>query len=543
MNPELEIDWHRTWQRAFDDLAGEVAPLARVAQVEAATARMRALARGCPEQAVIRAERFVGEVPDTGTAGIVARLLGAAACDEVGSLPRAEAWLAEAQPWSVTLGDEALQLMVLVGWGRVLVMQGDEVRASGVLLDGVERASRLGARLQEAKMLGNLGFLHGERDGRSYEAYTRRALEIGRELGDRRLIAHSLCNLGGALCQLGRLDDARACYDEGQPIAEALGWAHSIALFQAGRGGMHAASGDLEAAIVHYGESTVYFRSIGDSFQVARLEMILGRHLVRAGAHAVARPHLERSLAECRGDRFLNTAWQAQELLSVVHEALGNPAAGLVSLRASIAVRESMLEARITERVRLLELHVEAERASREAAWERQRNAELEALARTDALTGLPNRRRVGELVASEIARARRTWRPMALALVDVDHFKAVNDRYGHEAGDRVLVALANRLSVGLREYDVAARWGGEEFCLVLPDTNAVAALSALERLREAIRGAPVALRDGALAVTASVGFTVLVPGDEGIDDLLHRADAALYAAKRAGRDRVFAST
>ena len=168
-----------------------------------------------------------------------------------------------------------------------------------------------------------------------------------------------------------------------------------------------------------------------------------------------------------------------------------------------------------------------------------RRNLELEELARTDMLTGLANRRHADEVLRRTIASARRHRRPVCAVLVDIDHFKGVNDRYGHAGGDSVLRAVAGRLAAGLREADLAARWGGEEFLLLLPDADD--ATGVCERVRVAISGEPVCLDDGtAIGVSASFGWASWT-GEETAEALVGRADVALYEAKSGGRDRVVA--
>jgi two-component system, cell cycle response regulator len=150
-----------------------------------------------------------------------------------------------------------------------------------------------------------------------------------------------------------------------------------------------------------------------------------------------------------------------------------------------------------------------------------------------DPLTRLNNRRFLFSQLSALVSGARRHGRPLAVAMVDLDGFKAVNDRHGHEVGDHVLVAAAEALQRALRAEDVLGRLGGEEFLALLPDTGAEAAGRAAERLRAA-----VAQAGGPVPVTASVGWAVLRDG-EAPDDLVRRADSALYAAKSEGRDRV----
>lgn len=168
-------------------------------------------------------------------------------------------------------------------------------------------------------------------------------------------------------------------------------------------------------------------------------------------------------------------------------------------------------------------------------------NARLATLATTDPLTGLHNRRYFDDHLRQLLELGRRGGRPVALAIIDVDHFKRVNDTWGHAVGDIVLVDVADVLRANARASDMVARLGGEEFAVVMPDTGPDAALRALERLREAIEAAPhpEAPEMGGRSITASVGVAVFPDDGGGPDVLLTTADRALYAAKAAGRNRV----
>ena len=169
----------------------------------------------------------------------------------------------------------------------------------------------------------------------------------------------------------------------------------------------------------------------------------------------------------------------------------------------------------------------------------RQRDL-MRELAERDPLTSLSNRR-AGEVVLRRMhAEAQAHRRPMAVVFVDLDRFKVINDAHGHDVGDAVLVEVAARLQAGLRQGDMVARLGGEEFVLLLPDSDATAAEALSERLRAAIAAAPVESSAGPLAITASFGVAVLDPARPvGVKELLKRADEAMYRAKREGRDRV----
>ena len=168
-------------------------------------------------------------------------------------------------------------------------------------------------------------------------------------------------------------------------------------------------------------------------------------------------------------------------------------------------------------------------------------NARLEALAHTDPLTQALNRRALTARLAAELDRARRYQSPVTLLLVDLDHFKKINDTYGHLVGDEVLREVAALLLHAVRSVDVVARYGGEEFVVVLPETGAEGAVAFAERIREKIGGEPFGKAEGvSLALTASIGVAAYPSPDiETVEELFARADAALYRAKAEGRDRV----
>ncbi len=174
----------------------------------------------------------------------------------------------------------------------------------------------------------------------------------------------------------------------------------------------------------------------------------------------------------------------------------------------------------------------------------RRRRAEkrvnvLQAESTTDPLTGVGNRRWLEIEMKQRIAQLRRQNAPFSTLLVDIDHFKAINDRLGHDAGDAVLIAVAKELRNTLRDMDVICRVGGEEFVIVLPGTNADAAASASERLRTIIEQTNFTFQDKFIPITISIGLTASHIMDTK-DSMLKRADEALYAAKRAGRNRCF---
>ena len=168
-----------------------------------------------------------------------------------------------------------------------------------------------------------------------------------------------------------------------------------------------------------------------------------------------------------------------------------------------------------------------------------QRERELSHLARTDPLTRLMNRRAFGGALNYEIEHSERTGRPLSLSTFDLDHFKRVNDTYGHQAGDFVLETFANLLKQSMRPEDSVARTGGEEFSWLMSAAEVTEAAAQVQRFQERLRSATVALPCGSqLNVTCSAGVTALAPFVDSAVSLAQRADHAMYEAKRRGRDR-----
>lgn len=166
-------------------------------------------------------------------------------------------------------------------------------------------------------------------------------------------------------------------------------------------------------------------------------------------------------------------------------------------------------------------------------------NRKLRRMATTDPLTGLFNRRHLAYLAEKELARFQRSGHPVAFLLLDIDHFKGINDQYGHETGDRVLEEVAAIIRAQLRTQDLVARWGGEEFLAVLPDTGLESAQASAERVREALRAHDWTAKTGErIDLTISAGVSEL-RGSDDLNSAINRADRALYRSKEGGRNRV----
>ncbi len=194
----------------------------------------------------------------------------------------------------------------------------------------------------------------------------------------------------------------------------------------------------------------------------------------------------------------------------------------------------TMLQAYLAFAVLIVALYRFADLHQRMVAMEETART-MRHLANTDALTGLANRRQAEEQLMRELRRAERYGRVFSLLMVDIDHFKELNDRFGHQAGDAVLVDLARRLSGLVRASDTTARWGGEEFLLLAPETQLEDARRLAEIVRRHVQDNQLAER---FEITVSLGVACYRPGDT-VPSLVARADAALYLAKRGGRNQV----
>ena len=211
----------------------------------------------------------------------------------------------------------------------------------------------------------------------------------------------------------------------------------------------------------------------------------------------------------------------------------------LLNFDASKSQTFDQLELRALKGIAQLSIGIQAENR-----MITQENAELKINAMVDSLTGLRNRRAYENDAPAEWDRSQRMNRPFIMMMIDIDHFKQVNDVHGHGVGDQVLVAVGKALTVNARQYDSIYRFGGEEFVVVVPECLPENAFSTAERYRQSIEDIVVKLDDGELQLTASVGVAIQPPGQVGtLDELLIEADTLLYKAKNSGRNRVCCDT
>jgi diguanylate cyclase (GGDEF)-like protein len=378
--------------------------------------------------------------------------------------------------------------------------------------------------------------------------------------------AKTLNNLGINLKNLGKLDESLAALTEAHDIFVRLGLPYLRAGALNNLGLAQERTGDLALAEATLREAFDLSQRTGYGRGVASAELALGRLCSRAQRPDEGRSLLESALAMCNRHGLRQLAAECHEALADHHESQGDYAAALTHYRRFHKIQREVQSETAGNKMRALQIQHEVEGARREAEMMRERqealaraNLELEALNASlteanvlrislvdqlerqtyeDALTGLANRRRLDLRLTEAFALVQRHGRPLAVAVADLDHFKRVNDLHSHAAGDAVLKALAGILQGQVRQTDLVARYGGEEFVLVLSETDAEAAYIVCEKVRAAVADYPWKEVAPGLALTVSIGFCADTTLDSA-ERMLAVADAELYAAKAAGRNRV----
>lgn len=451
----------------------------------------------------------------------------------------------EAQRLYETVGNTTAAQSNLISIATLYRRLGEYDKAGDYLRQSMASAQRKDDKQEQMVVYMQLGFLATERgDPAGAVAPLQRALALAHETGSRQ-------STGSALLALAESNNARQ--------------RHAEALQQ-----VDAARKEFQAVADHSNAGML-------ALQSAEAHAGLGQHELAAREFDLA----ETSVRHSRNMRYLAELYEER---SRNQEALGKPAAALADLRLKMATDAALARMAKTQLTTLMSWQFDTERRELEnrklaadKALKEQQLAELERvrgwqwlaillagtlllmtlwlawrqlrqsrrlhrLALTDALTGISNRRHIEYMLHEAVDHARRSRQELAVIMLDIDHFKRVNDSHGHPAGDQVLEQIVRVCQGALRQHDRLGRMGGEEFLVILPDTDLEGGLQVAERLRACVAEARPVVNDVELQLSISLGVAQLRLAETGAASLVRRADAALYHAKDNGRNRVEAA-
>jgi len=437
--------------------------------------------------------------------------------------------------------------LALVNMAEVFYESGDYGHALDLYRQTLEVSRRIGADRLEGDALAWIGQIFNRLgDFERAREHLHKAIEHHKKRDDGFQSAVARICLGEVELDAGDEDLAACELEAGLKIAEQLdsGYLRTKGLLARAR--LHRGRGDLMAAQADLGRAV----TLSSRLEERRLQIWARRDLA-----------LLQSEPEARAAGLLVALGLAVEhgfvedrvsLLLARAEALGESGqaeAALDAYREYVGARQAQFDQESDFRLRQQQVLYALEHAQHEVDRHKKlseqleaANRELERLATTDGLTQVANRRHLWSRAHAELARTQRNGSGLSVVLLDLDDFKHVNDTLGHDTGDRVLVAVAGVFEQVLRASDVVGRIGGEEFCVLLPDTLMHAAMEVAERLRVAIQGLEVQSERGLARPTASFGVATCRDEGESFATIVKRADAAVYRAKAAGRNQVSAA-
>jgi diguanylate cyclase (GGDEF)-like protein len=451
----------------------------------------------------------------------------------------------------------------------------------GGALEDLNEAYALYSRLRDESRvrmtLSSIASLYADDRVAQYDRaieYYRQVLAFNQAAGNQEGVATGFFNLGSTTELKGDLAGALTYFRRALELERRLGDAGEVAACQRAIGVVLGKMGRNAEALIRLNEALSYYQREGDAEWIAITRLSRAVVLRRLGRAADALRDLDAAAAHfraARNDRFRERV-EAERALAFAdvgdwrraYEARGEQ----ISLQSALAARlreetTSQLRVRFdTERKEqenraLVRENADATRIRRLQtavialtlaiigilAWLTVRHLRtarlMRTMALTDELTRLPNRRHLLSVAAERVDGARQGTGPLSVLALDIDHFKRINDTFGHEVGDRVLHRVAATCRAALRRDDVIGRTGGEEFVVVMPNADAKVAVEVAERLRAAVEAADWSDIARELRVTVSVGATQWMPGDDGFAAVARRADESLYRAKERGRNRI----
>ena len=453
--------------------------------------------------------------------------------------------------------------------------EADYEAALAASLKAREIYQRIGDDRGEAGTISTIAtiLMNTERIDQAIALY-REAIPIAERAGDRNRLGIIYSNLGTAHLGLEQPQAALDYLEQALPVLRSDGSDRDVLTCLANIGGAYRRLGQFDRSLAVNREVLELAQKIGNHERIAEAMADLGQASMGLGEMAQARNWFQRALDYSVEHELKRTEMTTLESMGTLLERLGDPAGALNAYKRHSALRAEAINAESAKAMADLQVRYETVQKEREIQiqrlqierqqaqqltlalllvaaligtavilrlYQQKRRAviELDLLSRTDPLTGVANRRAVRALT-TQLDQAQRDV-GHGVILFDIDHFKRINDRYGHDSGDHVLKGVATTLSAAVRSSDMVGRWGGEEFVIVAPNTDELALSGLAERCHRAVSAQDFVVNGKALRVTATAGWT-RCGAEESFDSALKRADHALYKGKNAGRNRLVAA-
>jgi diguanylate cyclase (GGDEF)-like protein len=407
----------------------------------------------------------------------------------------------------------------------------------------------------EAHILSSIGviYLHSKNIDESLRMF-RQALQLNRELGGKRYEAQTLNNMSLSLNALGDHEEALVTSLEALRLAEETEFSGLLVTATGTVGETYLAMGDYSQASHYLHQYLAAARTAGSKRDETWALILLGETDHRQRLDTSAMPYLSQALDIAQQVGLRAEAARCHELLADIYEQQGDLKQALAQVKLLNQVKETIYNEDTAKRIANLQVIHQVESAKRDAEIqylktielqkeiEKRKESEsaLEELATLDALTGVLNRREFFILAEKEVQSTLQNQQPSSIIMLDVDHFKTVNDDYGHAIGDQVLTAIAQIIRDNLRREEVVGRIGGDEFAILLPGSDGRQGQRIAQRLHDKIASQSFKLDQGTFSLTVSLGVAELDRGhDDSLSALLDHADQAMYSAKRSGRNRI----
>ncbi len=438
--------------------------------------------------------------------------------------------------------------------GVVWCQMGDYSNSAEVLRRALREADAIGDLLLTAEICNDLSYVYLQAgEPRLALNLVQKSIVEFRQIGDELRLAWALETLGRAKGMIGIPQEGLICVLEGMALAEKNEVWFDVIRFKQSAGEMYHALGDFDHALEMFEQELIFARRFNYPAEQCSALYSKADLLLETGRIDEALTLLQGALSISGEIEALPLLRECFRLLARAYKMKGDFERALDFHERFHQADRAIYNEEADQRMKNLQVLYQLENAQREAEIyqlraqtlqkevdERKRSAEvLELMARIDPLTEILNRRAFFEQAEQILAQAHADEQPLAMILIDVDHFKQVNDNFGHQTGDRALTLTAERMRRHIRNSDLLGRYGGEEFIVLLPGLDSEQALVSAERLRCAVAAQPMQIHTHSLLITLSLGVVVAAAQNlpPRLDEMVNQADCALYVAKQRGRN------